>query len=231
MKLLQKLFCLIVGILIIQNFSYAQTFLNTPNDTINISGLMEDLETLSIQQVNTTNKTISLKWQKVSESLPAAWEASVCDNVTCYASLIDTGTMNPISPADYGLLLLHNTPHVNFGKALIQYEVWDINTPLLRDTLTYILTVSDALGIPEEKNKSVFTLFPNPAKETITISTNLQGGFCFSIKDITGMELERGICDCGKQSISTSNCSKGNYYISIMSKDKIISTKKIIVHQ
>ena len=43
--------------------SVAQSFSNTPNDTINMVGMMEDLETLSIQQQNISANAITLKWK------------------------------------------------------------------------------------------------------------------------------------------------------------------------
>jgi hypothetical protein len=65
--------------------------------------------------------------------------------------------------------LLHITAHVNYGTATVRYAVWDIANPEIKDTLTYILTISATLGISETENKNGFNIFPNPAKETINI--------------------------------------------------------------
>ena len=177
MKITQKIVLSVAAILAATDFSFAQSFSNTPNDTINIVGMMEDLETLSIRQQNISANTIILKWKKVSENVPALWEASVCDNSFCNTSLVDSGMMNLVLPNDFGLLLLHITPHVNYGTATVRYAVWDIANPTLKDTLTYILTVSATSGIADVENKNTFSIFPNPAKENINIITKLQTGF------------------------------------------------------
>lgn len=231
MKNFQNMVLSVAAILAATDFSFAQYFSNVPNDTINMVGMMEDLETLSIQQLNTSNKAITLKWQKVSESVPSVWEASVCDNITCNTSLVDSGTMNPVNPADYGLLLLHITPHVNYGKAIVRYAVWDIANPVLKDTLTYILTVTATSGIASSENKNAFSIFPNPAKESINIISKLQTGFQFLITDISGKEIEKGISKTNTISVSTENLPNGVFNISIFTENKIINTKQFLIQK
>jgi hypothetical protein len=192
--------------------------------------MMEDLETLSIQQLNTSSKTITLKWQKVSENVPPIWEASVCDNVNCNTSLVDSGTMNPLNPADYALLLLHITPHINYGKAIVRYAVWDITNPALKDTLTYILNVNATSGIAEAENKNAFSIFPNPAKENINITSKLQTGFQFLITDVLGKEVEKGISKTNNIFVSTENLPNGVYTVSIFTENKINTKQFLIQH-
>lgn len=211
------------------DISFAQSYSNVPNDTINMVGMMEDLETLSIQQQNTSTNTIQLKWAKVSESVPLLWEASVCDNAFCNTSLVDSGTMNPVLPSEYGLLLLHITPHTNYGTAVVRYAVWDIAKPAMKDTLTYILTVHATSGISEAENKNAFIIFPNPAKENINIVSKLQTGFQYVITDVSGKEIEKGISKTNSISISTENLPNGLYTVSIFAENKIINTKQFLI--
>ena len=229
MKNWQKRVLSIAAILAVTDLSMAQSYSNVPNDTINMVGMMEDLETLSIQQLNTSGKTITLKWQKVSESVPSIWEASVCDNVKCNTSLVDSGIMNPVNPDDYGLLLLHITPHVNYGKAIVRYAVWDIANPALKDTLTYILTVRATSGIAEAENKNGFSIYPNPAKENINIISNFQTGFQFLITDVSGKEVEKGISKTNSISVTTENLPNGVYTVSIFTENNLINTKQFLI--
>jgi hypothetical protein len=231
MKLIQKTVLSVAAILAVTDISFAQSFSNTPNDTINMVGMMEDLQTLSIQQLNISPNTISLKWKKVSESVPLLWEASVCDNQICNTTLVDSGTMNPVNPSDYGLLLLHITAHVNYGTAIVRYAVWDIANPAMKDTLTYILTVSAASGINETEYKKSFTIFPNPAKENINIITKLQTGFQFLITNVSGKEIERGISKTNSVLVNTQNLPNGVYSISILSENKFINTKQFLIQK
>ena len=192
-------------------------------------GMMEDLETLTIQQQNNSTDTIHLKWKKISESVPALWEASVCDNQACYTSLVDSGSMKLILPGDYGIVLLHITPHLNYGTAVIRYEVWDISTPLLRDTLTYILTVTATSGISEAEHKNAFSIFPNPVKENFSINTNMQNGFQFLITDVSGREIEKGISKASFVFVSAAHLPNGFYTVSVFIQNQIINKKQFLI--
>jgi hypothetical protein len=193
--------------------------------------MMEDLQTLSIEQLNISPNTITLKWKKVSESVPLLWEASVCDNQICNTTLVDSGMMNPVNPSDYGLLLLHITAHVNYGTAIVRYAVWDIANPAMKDTLTYILTVSAASGINEIENKKSFTVFPNPAKENMNIITKFQTGFQFLITDVSGKEIENGISKTNSTSVNIQNLPNGVYTISILSENKFLNSKQFLIQK
>jgi hypothetical protein len=231
MTTLSKIVLSVATIFAVADISFAQSYSLVPNDTIHMVGMMEDLETLSIQQQNTSTDTIQLKWQKVSESVPPIWEANVCDNAFCNTSLVDSGTMNPVLPSEYGLLLLHITPHKNYGTAVVRYAVWDIANPALKDTLTYILTVNTSSGISDAENKNAFSIFPNPAKEYINIISKLQTGFHYVITDVSGKEIGNGISKTNSISISTSDLPNGVYSVSIFTENKIINTKKILVQK
>lgn len=224
-----KLVLSVAAILAATDISFAQSYSNVPNDTINKVGMMEDLETLSIQQLNNTSGSIQLKWKKVSELVPANWDANVCDNAFCNTSLVDSGTMNPVHPTEYGLLLLHITPHITYGTAIIRYAVWDVANPSLKDTLTYILTVNATSGIAEAENKNAFRVFPNPAKENINIISKVQTGFQFLITDVSGKEIEKGISKTNSISVSTESLPNGLYTVSIFIENKIINTKQFLI--
>lgn len=231
MSILSKIVLSVAAIFAATDISFAQSYSIVPNDTINMIGMMEDLETLSIQQLNTSTNILQLKWAKLNESVPAMWEASVCDNQVCYTSLVDSGSMNPINPNDYGLLLTHITPHVNYGTAVIRYVVWDITNPASKDTLTYILTVTTTSGSPDVENKNAFSIFPNPASENINIISNLPAGFQFLITDISGKEIEKGISKANSVSVNTKNLQNGIYCVSLFIENKIITTKQLIIQK
>jgi hypothetical protein len=214
------------------DISFAQTYSLVPNDSISITGTFEDLQTLSIQQVNISSGTIQLKWKKVSESVPAMWDALVCDNAFCNTSLVDSGTMNSVIPGDYGFLLLHVTPHVNYGVATIRYAVWDATNAAMKDTLTFILTVNNTSGISTTENINGFSIFPNPSKEDIQIVTDLETGFQYLITDVSGKEIETGVSSTRSISVSMENFSDGIYNVLVFEVAKILSSKKIIIqHQ
>ncbi len=220
MRIFKYIILTLVTFLVTNVNTLAQSYSIIPNDTIQISGVLEDLETLSIQQQNNSNDTLFLEWKKVSESVPLFWDASICDNSFCYTSLIDSGYMNPVIPGDYGLMLLHITPHVNYGTAIIRYAVWDALTPNLKDTLTYILHVvptgftsisRDEIPLKIIKNK----IFINQNQNTFSVLRllNMNGKIIY----------ETAINN--KSEIDLPSIPTANYIVQLIGQQKIYSQK------
>lgn len=215
MNVFKHIFLLAVATSATTNNCLAQTYTITPNDTFEISGMMEDQHTLTISQINVSSNTMTLFWKKVSEIIPTKWEALVCDNKLCYAVLEDSGTMNLVDPSDTGFLLLHITGHVNYGTAVIRYAVWEINNPVLKDTLTYILTVEQNSRIAETDNRKIFTVYPNPSNDQINIESDFQSGFTYSFINLTGEEVQTGHSELNSMIFSTGNFPSGIYFLKI----------------
>jgi len=223
-------FLLSVAILLMATDNiFSQSYTLSPNDSIQKSGVFEDLETISITQLNTASTPIILKWEKVSSYVPTNWEASVCDNSICNLTLVDSGTMLPVNPGDYGLLLLHITAHIDTGTAVIQYAIWDSNSPTLKDTLTYIYTVNNITGLTENNIKTLINVSPNPVVSEINITTNLNHGFNYSISDLKGCIIKSGQSKVNAISFSCHDIANGEYIFTIESADGKLKKKKIIV--
>ncbi len=229
MKLFKYIVISLVVLITTSDVSFAQSYSIIPNDTFEVTGYLEDLETLIISQLNTTNDTLNLKWQKVSASVPANWEASICDNFTCNLDLAKNGTMNPVVPNDMGFLLLHITAHLNYGTAVIRYSVWDINYPATKDTLTFIMHVYAPAGTTVIDNNSSFSVFPNPSNSYINLKSTLDTAFQYFICDLSGKLISMGNSKESKVNISTSNLANGIYRASIYLKNKHINTQSFIV--
>ena len=211
--------------------SFSQAYALSPGDSVQFTGVFDHLQTLSIEQANVTADTIQLAWRKVSESVPPNWDALVCDNVMCYTSLVDSGIMNPVMPGDYGFVLLHITPHVNYGTAVVQYAVWDIANASMKDTLTYILSLDSVSAISEDKTVESFQLFPNPANSGFNVKTKLDNGFTYTVSDLNGDEVLKGVSPTNCATVSTMNVDCGMYTVTIYKKKEMISNKIISIQR
>ena len=100
--------------------------------------------------------------------------------------------MLPVSPGDYGLLLIHITAHIDTGTAVIKYAVWDSISPSLKDTLTYIFTVNNITGIKDNETKTFFNISPNPVYNELKITTNLLTEFNYTLADTKGSIIKSG---------------------------------------
>lgn len=228
MKAIRHIILSVAVILAATDFSFSQSYSITPNDTFELTGYMEDLQTLTISQLNITNDSVFLKWKKVSTSVPADWEATICDNRVCYTELVDSGFMNPVLPAETGFLLLHITAHANYGTAIIRYEVWDVSNPSARDTVTFIMTVNQPSAINEAENKSRFNIFPNPVNDDLNVILATDKNFTVNIFNSVGEKV------CSTVSshyslLTTHYLPNGPYTLTISENTKSTLTKKIIV--
>ncbi len=210
------------------DFCFAQTYSVTPDDTVQMSGYMEDLQTLTISQLNTTADTIFLKWQKVSATVPSNWEASICDTKVCYTTLVDSGLMNPTIPTESGFLLLHITAHVNYGTAIIRYAVWDIANPSLKDTVTFIMTVAEPSAIVDLPGADVFTCFPNPANNQLTVLGATTKEYGLALYNSIGQKVYSSSL-VAVEEMALDNLPSGLYNISISENSKSVATRKIII--
>lgn len=127
------LFCLITGT------SYGQGYYHSPNDTLIAYAEIGESVTMNITQVHTSNDTLQFTWNKLSVDIPSQWEASICDNSNCYTTLMENGTSLPVLPGDDGLMLLHCTPIEVTGTGVIRYTLFEIGSPQVVDTLTWII--------------------------------------------------------------------------------------------
>jgi hypothetical protein len=204
----------------------AQSYSITPNDTFLLDGTMEDQQTLTISLLNTSNEQLVLAWREISVNMPDYWEAAVCDNKICYAGLEDSGTMNGIGPSESSFLLLHITPHVNDGQAVVRYSVWDMDAPLKQDTLTFILNVKKLSVVSKVSSNEAVILFPNPVRDELHIMTDSTVHFKYSVFDMNGRSLIDGSSEYGRV-FSTQSLAKGIYYITIVT-DNFTITKRLI---
>ncbi len=213
--------------LALTNIAVSQSFYETPNDTVELTGMKEDLQSLMISQLNTSADTIRVKWQKVSEAVPSNWDATICDNSICYASLVDSGRMIPTAPGATSFLLLHVTAHVNFGTAIVRYAVWDETTPAQRDTLTFIVHITATAGITGANDASGIRIYPNPVTNILQIRSDLGTDITFRVTDLSGKEVQRGSM-ISSVSVSTDGLPSGCYFVTFLDRSKILSTHKII---
>jgi len=142
------------------NGIWAQSYNNSPGDSLVQSANLEQTVVMNITQLHPTSDTLYFHWRKIEASLPAGWTASLCDNGACFSSLPDSGMMIPIVPGDNGLMSLHCTPHTTIGAGIIRYALYATATPARIDTLTWIINAT-ATGIEDVNSAQPFIYCSN----------------------------------------------------------------------
>ncbi len=133
----------------VANPLFSQSYYNSPNDTLISFTPLNSWAVLNITQVHPGQDTLLFHWEKLTDTTPIEWFAYICDNGACFPSLIDSGTMIPIVPGDNGLMSVHVKPLTVYGTATIRYLLYDVNSGLAPDTLTWIVTADTISGISD----------------------------------------------------------------------------------
>ncbi len=211
-------------------FVYSQSYTITPKDSIVAFASFNKLTHFNIQQNNQSGRTLILNWKRIAVSIPTGWAANLCDNAHCFTDFPESGTMDSVFNTEYGLLAVGINPDTIQGTAWVQYEVWDLNYPNNKDTLTWIISSNNITGINkvEFHNYNLPGVYPNPASDFFYINTGMQSGFEFLIIDMYGKEIQKGVNELnGKEEVSSVNLANGVYQIIISKNKKPVSTTRI----
>jgi hypothetical protein len=111
------------------------------------------------------------------------------------------------------------------NKADVIYDYSDFNT-----TNTVYSQVDFSLGIGQlaDYNNAAMKLFPNPARNLLTIETELQTGFDWIIYDIRGIELMKGLSTNSSYTADLSELSIGMYILKVVDGNQKISTGRFL---
>jgi hypothetical protein len=199
---------------------FAQSYFHSPNDTLVAYTTVNNSVTMNITQVHPGSDTLQFVWEKLSLSFPVDWTATICDNTTCYPSLIDSSTTLPVLPGDDGFMLIHCFPNTNPGTGIIRYLIYEIGSPLQVDTLTWIIHAESTAGLDEPASKPAYTLIGNDFQLTETGN----GYSNLSILDLSGKEVfSAGISPASHLAIPT--LPSAYYYLVMSGNNKIIRQK------
>lgn len=185
-------------------------FTSTPKDSMVATVPLDAKKSMMFQQFATSGQTLQLRWRQLSLSIPAQWEANLCDNGTCFTNLPGSGSMNTVWPGDYGLMKLDITPHVNEGTAIIRYAIWDSSAANLVDTLTWIVH-SNTTSISNVPNSSPIAYAVN---KTLFIS-KANAGLVVLLYDASGKNAFQKRLMNHDETIDLSALASGMYVLHI----------------
>jgi hypothetical protein len=186
LKLIQQFVPVVMILFITAGIAVSQSYYHSPNDTLISNTTVNNSVTMNITQVHPNNDTLQFVWKKFYVSMPNDWTATICDNTTCYPSLIDSSTTLPVLPGDDGLMLVHCYPNTNAGTGVIRYTIYEIHSPLQVDTLTWIIHAESTAGMSEFTSlNDTYTLIGNQFQ-----LTNPKSKFTdLTLLDLNGKEV------------------------------------------
>lgn len=204
----------------------SQNYNITPNDSQSAEVALDELVTLSIQLQNNSSDTLNIAWAEIAQQISPEWNAQVCDNNVCFDSLVNSSLMLPVIPGEYGLILLHVTPHIEFDTAVVRYKVWEIQNPTMSDTLTFIIACNAYSGL-DETHRS-FSLTQSMDSETLILLPDTDEPFQVILTSMNGAVLLNEDFQ-GQTSFDLSNYSPGIYLLHTRSLTRNIVLSHLIL--
>jgi hypothetical protein len=193
----------------------AQTYSISPANTVTFSAPYNNITINDIYMDCTSNSTLSITWGLISMSLPVGWDYSMCELGTCHTG-IPTGPTTMSTHAVGGaqaFLGLNIDPNSIPGTGVVKVKVYRTGSFGNVDTLTWYIN-SVVAGVHELSLNGNVKVFPNPAKEKISLKNNLPGEItAVSMTDISGRKME-GI-KLENDQIDISNLNSGIYFLQI----------------
>ena len=120
---------------------------------------------------NKDSKPLRIAYEKVLVDYPSGWGSpAFCDNVGCYLTFVDSGKFSDIAPGEKASIKISISAQGVADTATIKYAVWDVNTPSVRDTLTFNVMVRWSAGahltcMPQQ------AIYPVPADQQLQVNT------------------------------------------------------------
>jgi hypothetical protein len=111
-------------------------------------------------------------------------------------------------------------------------SIGNYNVTLSASFCSYSDTIEKTIiltGFEEYKNPSKMTVFPNPAKENLTVNTQISlSGTQFIIYDCIGKPILQGIFSGKNNSINIQDLQGGVYFLKIQEKDSTAQVLKFV---
>jgi hypothetical protein len=192
----------------------------TPAKSMTVTAPYSSVTIFDINQKNTSSSKIILKWKLVSMSLPPTWQYSMCDYQTCYSGIpAGPNTMDTIPGNGQGFLGLNIDPTTTSGSGVVKVYVYQNTFPANGDTLTWHVN-TPAVGIEEIFAGSGIKIYPNPAKDLLTVDLNNFEAIKVNLFDALGRIVLTAPLSLSATTLNISALDKGFYTLVIDTKDK-----------
>lgn len=143
-----------------------------------------------------------------------------------------TYTLIPGAPTAFAEVLTNVAgPETNtfatINAAYIRMEVLSNHGEIQTGFAEIAFSYDSTLSVENEK-ELVFSIYPNPAKSTVNVSSNLEQATHLSVYDLTGKQVLSNTISFGNNNINISSLSSGVYVMRVSTPAQTV-TKKLII--
>ena len=172
--------------------------------------------------------SLSITWQRISNTLPSAWDYSICDFGSCFIGIPNGNTMSKIPPGATEYFKLSINPANNAGSGMVELLVYETGNQGNADTLTYSIT-STPTGISiNSVTENQITIFPNPAKDNLNVKLDSYSSInSVAIFNVIGKKImDVSVSKNAINKISLNEIPAGIYFIQYVNENGTPVTQK-----
>jgi hypothetical protein len=208
-----KIIKLFIALAFVSNAATAQ-YTATPNPSSS-TGLNTDSDIISYASINIPAGTM-LKWKRINNSLPAGWDALICDDELCWSPTYNGG--NIYASVD-GRLDVHFKPNGIVGTGTVTIRVWNpTDSATTAFNIVYNGT-STLVGIKDNNPNVKLKLFPNPATSIIYVEIDpIHDAARLDIYDIVGNKVKSSEVNTtfGFNTLDVTELRGGMYFLRVV---------------
>lgn len=224
---------IVLAVVCVLSTAYAQerSYIVSPSHSIiETTDQSEEYLKYYIYQENKTSGGLVLGWNRLLADIPAGWDYSLCDFGTCYPGIPPGDVMDTVPVNDKGFLAMNIYPYGIDGKANIVMEVYDVNAPEIRDTLTWVITVKASADVKEPaKELSQLFVYPNPSTDHATLRfAEVQSGTLRLLNNLGAEVWHTIVTNSKEQKVDVSGLPAGAYTMYFTSDQGVISSTSIV---
>ena len=226
---MHRVLFLLLKLLLLQTFIFAQTFTVSPNPAYGEADLDDPTtnpgDILAAAEIfNNTDSTLFFRWERIENNRPDGWETSVLGVVITLPPWVDSSEFS-LSPNSSGLLNVNAWPSgspgdINGaipGEATVKLKITNQND--LSDTLiaTYYFNLEgDPILSTSAAESELVKLYPNPASEYFKL-TGIQDFESVIVYDIFGRQVDYFAVN-NSQEYNIGNLPNGVYLVGLFGR-------------
>jgi hypothetical protein len=227
---------LLVTVLTISCAAFSQNFVYSPTQHVVEDVQAENFSLHEMQMTTPTPAAIQFNWELISNSFPAEWSYSLCDQGGCYVGIPPSGTMTAITQEEAengkeGFFKINLTAGYNYGRGVVKLYVYDNNDYTRGDTVSFDIDWSQgASALNETSQKMDINIYPNPASSLINLSNLNNDIEKIALFNILGESVYSENVSAKEKSVDVGNLNRGSYFLTIYVKDGTVITEKIVLN-
>jgi hypothetical protein len=198
-------------------FSFSLTDIDSvaygvPTDILAIHGILRNLSATDNVEINISKQLINT---------PIDWSTALCGDI-CYAPTISSTDVT-IAPSDSLNFTFYFYTGANADSGYVKVGFKNLNATANKMSQRFFGITSEFTGISEDETVS-FQMYPNPAKDIITIQTGQYAGEKYYLFDNAGRLVKQGVL-LGKTEMPLNGLARGFYQLRI---DRVAKAFKIV---